>query len=141
MSPLTNPVTLSLKVMVIGMVVLVGFGAEEVIATVGCVLSKTNPVSVPVPPGVVTDTFPEVPPATTADICISESTLNELAGVPPKSTAVAPVNPVPAIVIVAPLFAVVGVKEVMVGCANIIRGENTTANNPKNFILINLKLN
>ena len=68
-----------------------------------------------VPPGVVTATFPELPLATTAVILTGLTMENELAGVPPKLTAVAPENPVPVIVIVVPVEAVAGVNELMVG--------------------------
>lgn len=37
-----------------------------------------------------------------AVICVAESTVNELASVPPKVTVLAPVNPVPVIVTVVP---------------------------------------
>jgi hypothetical protein len=46
---------------------------------------------------------------------VAETTVNEVAAVPPKLTAVAPVKSVPVIVTVAPCAALVGVKEVMVG--------------------------
>jgi hypothetical protein len=76
---------------------------------------KVKPVSVSVPPGVVTDTLPVVPAATTAVMLVAETTVNEAAAVPPKLTAVAPVKFVPVIVTVAPLAALVGVKLVIVG--------------------------
>jgi hypothetical protein len=69
MSPTTNPVTLSLNVMVTGMGdTLVGSVAVEETITVGATLSNVKPVRVAVPPGVVTDTLPELPPPTTAEI-------------------------------------------------------------------------
>ncbi len=40
-------------------------GAKDVMLGAGI---KVNPANKPVPPGVVTDTFPEVPLATTAEI-------------------------------------------------------------------------
>ena len=76
---------------------------------------KVNPASAPVPSGLVTLTFPEVPVATTAVMLVAETTLKEVAAVPPKLTAVAPVKSVPVKVTVAPLAALVGVKEVMTG--------------------------
>jgi hypothetical protein len=116
MSPTTNPVTLSLKVMVMGIgEMLVGSGAADVISTVGATLSNINPARVAVPPEVVTDTIPELPPPTTAEIWVALTTENEAAGVPPKSTAVAVVKLVPVITMVLPLVAVVGVNEEMVG--------------------------
>lgn len=53
---------------------------------------KVKPARVPVPPGPVMSTLPELPVATTAVICVSESTVNDAAAVPPKLTAVAPVK-------------------------------------------------
>ena len=86
--------------------------------TVGAVTSagiKVNPANVAVPPGAVTDTLPDVPDATTAVILVAETTLNVVAAVPPKLTAVAPVKLVPAIVIEVPMEPEVGVKEPTVG--------------------------
>jgi hypothetical protein len=76
---------------------------------------KVNPPCISVPPGVVTETFPEVPPATTAVILVEETTLKEEAAVPPKLTAVAPVKLVPVMVTVVPVPALVGENEVMLG--------------------------
>ena len=76
---------------------------------------KVNPASTAVPPGVVTLTFPEAPAASTAVMLVAETTLKEVAAVPPKLTAVAPVKFVPVKVTVAPLAALVGVNEVIVG--------------------------
>jgi hypothetical protein len=51
-----------------------------------------------VPVGVVTVTLTvPVPAGDTAVICVFESTVNEVAAVPPNATAVAPLNPVPVI--------------------------------------------
>lgn len=76
--------------------------------------TKVNPAFVAVPPGVVTDTLPEVPDATTAVMLVIDTTLNEVAAVPPKLTAVAPVKSVPVIVIVDPTPPA-GVKDRIVG--------------------------
>ena len=62
--------------------------------------TNVKPASVPIPPGVVTDTLPEVPDATTAVMLVAETTLNDVAAVPPKLTAVAPVKLVPVMVMV-----------------------------------------
>ncbi len=60
-----------------------------------------NPASVAVPPGVVTLTLPEVPDAPgVAVIDVALTTVNEVAAVPPKLTAVAPVKLVPVMVTV-----------------------------------------
>ena len=75
----------------------------------------TVPEEVAVPPGVTNDMVPVVPLATTAVMVVAFTTLNEVAAVPPKLTAVAPVKLVPVMVIVAPVPADAGVKEVMVG--------------------------
>lgn len=56
-----------------------------------------------VPPGVVTDTFPEDPEPTMAVMLVDETTLNEAAAVPPKLTEVAPSKSVPVMVMVAPV--------------------------------------
>ena len=63
----------------------------------------------------VTDTLPDVPPATTAVMLVELATLNDAAGVPPKLTALVPVKFVPVIVTVVPEPAAVGVKEVIAG--------------------------
>jgi hypothetical protein len=87
-------------------------GANAVIVGAGI---KVKPASTPVPPGVVTLTFPEVPAAITAVMLVAETTVKEVAAVPPKLTAVAPVKLVPVKVTVAPVAALVGVNEVIVG--------------------------
>ena len=76
---------------------------------------NVNPASVAVPPGVVTLTLPVAPAPTTAEILVDEFTVKEVAATPPKLTTVAPVKLVPVIVIVVPVPALVGVKDVMVG--------------------------
>lgn len=75
---------------------------------------NVNPAFVAVPPGVVTDTLPDEPAATTAVMLVADATANEVAGVPPKLTAVAPVKFVPVMVMVAPVIPL-GVKVEMVG--------------------------
>ena len=87
-------------------------GVKELITGAGI---NVNPESVAVPPGVVTLTLPLVPLATTAVMDVALTTLNEVAAVPPKLTAVAPVKLVPVIVTVVPLAADVGVNEVITG--------------------------
>jgi hypothetical protein len=68
-----------------------------------------------VPPGVVIDITPVVPLATTAVMLVALTTVNEVAAVPPKLTAVAPVKSVPVMVTVAPTPADDGVNELMLG--------------------------
>lgn len=70
---------------------------------------------VTVPPGVVTETSPDDPDATTAVMLVLESTVKDEAETPPKLTADASDKLVPVIVTDVPVKAVVGVKLVMVG--------------------------
>ena len=74
-----------------------------------------NPVNEIVPAGVVMLTFPDVPAPTIAVMLVGESTVKDVAGVPPKHTAVAPVRFVPVITTVSPAVAVDGEKELNVG--------------------------
>src|SRR6185437_4839869 len=61
------------------------------------------PADVVLPPSVVTLTVTEpVPAGDSALICVDESTVYEVAGVPPKFTTVAPVKPVPVITTIVP---------------------------------------
>jgi hypothetical protein len=76
---------------------------------------NVNPFCVPVPPGVVTATSPEAPPATTAVMLVGDTILKEVASVPPKLTEVAPEKFVPVMVTVPPAALLVGVKLVTVG--------------------------
>ena len=78
-------------------------------------LINVKPARVAVPPDVATLTLPEVPAPTTAVIWVALSTVNEVAAVSPKLTAVAPVKLVPVIVNADPVDAGVGVNEVIVG--------------------------
>ena len=68
----------------------------------------------------VTLTLPEVPDATTAVMLVAETTLNDVAAVPPKLTAVAPVKFVPVMVTDVPTAPLIGVKLVMVGIDNMV---------------------
>jgi len=98
------------------MVIVVPFpelvGVKVVIVGAGI---NVNPARDPVPPGVVTDTLPEAATPTIAVTLVAETTVNEVAAVPPKLTAVAPVNSVPVMVTIVPFPELVGVNEVMVG--------------------------
>ena len=121
-------------------------GVKDVIA--GACINVNVPLEVAVPPGVVTEIVPVVPVATTTVILVALTTTNDVAAVPPKLTAVAPVKFVPVIVTVAPAPAVVGVKDVIVGCAkrletNIIVKLRVTSNFLKmiiSFIIYTLAL-
>jgi len=86
-------------------------GVNETIAGVGVKL----PALVAVPPGVVTEIVPAVTPAgTVAVMDVADTTVN-VAAVPLKATAVAPVRFVPVIVTVAPTGPDVGVNDAIVG--------------------------
>ena len=89
-------------------------GVKEVIVGIDDDVN-VKPASVIVPPGVVTDTLPDVPDATTAVMLVAETTLKELATVPPKLTAVAPVKFVPVMVTDVPTTPEVGVNDAIVG--------------------------
>ena len=67
------------------------------------------------PPGVVTDTIPEAPAPTTAFIPPGLTTVKDVAGTPPKLTAVAPLRFVPVIEMVLPVPPNTGEKEAIVG--------------------------
>ena len=67
------------------------------------------------PAEVVTEMLPLVPDPITAVILVGETILNDVAAVPPKLTAVAPVKLVPVSVTVEPNAAVDGLIVVMVG--------------------------
>ena len=58
---------------------------------------------------------PDDPVPTTAVKTVEDSTLNEAACVPPRTTAVVPLRFAPVTVIVAPVPAVVGVTELILG--------------------------
>ena len=88
-------------------------GDNKVILGLAIHVKLANEVAVPI--GVVTLTLPEVPASTTAVMVVAFTTVNDVAAIPPKLTAVAPVRFVPVIVTVDPLPALVGVKEEMVG--------------------------
>jgi hypothetical protein len=90
-------------------------GVKEVMVGKGTV-RYVNPANVATqPPTPVTETVPLAPAPTTEEMLVAELTVNEVAGVPPKLTAVAPVKFVPVIVTVVPVEAEVGVKEAMLG--------------------------
>ena len=74
-----------------------------------------KPVCVMVPLGVVTETFPELPVFTMAEIPLAESTVKVKAAVPPKLTVEAAVKLLPVIVIFVPFTPVLGVNPAMEG--------------------------
>ena len=94
--------------------VLAAVGENEEIEGGG---KNTKPVFVEDPPPVVTLTFPLVPVPTIAVIEVALTTVNDVAAVPPKLTDVTLVKFIPEMVMTVPLFAVVGVHEVIIGGA------------------------
>ena len=103
-----------LPVIVIAMFSAAAVGVKEVMMGAGI---KINPANDAVPPGVVKLTAPDEPEPTVAMMVVDERMVKEVAGVPPKLSAKVPVKFVPLMVIVAPLPAFVGEKEVIVGGA------------------------
>ena len=90
--------------------------ASELMLMVGVVtVQNTNPPKLPVPIEFATDIDPLLPADTTAVIEVELRTVKEPAAVPPMLTAVAPVKLVPVMVMVSPVEAIAGVKDVMVG--------------------------
>lgn len=87
-------------------------GLKELMTGAGM---KVNPLAVSDPPGVVTIRSPDAPVPITAAMLVAELTVKDPAFTPPKRTAVAPVNPVPEIVNVAPVAPLEGVNEVITG--------------------------
>ena len=74
-----------------------------------------KPVNVPAPDAVVTETVPEAPAPTVALMLVALTTVNVVAALPPKLTAVAPVKFVPVILTTWPVLPEVGVKDEIVG--------------------------
>ena len=70
-------------------------GVKEVIAGAVVADINENPTLLAMPFDVVTLTLPVAPAPTTAVILVALTTVNEVATVPPKLTAVAPVKFVP----------------------------------------------
>src|SRR5665213_263642 len=71
---------------------------------------NVNPLSDPLPLGVITLNAPDVPLPTTAVIVVSPATVNDAASVPPKLTDVAPLKLIPVMVTEVPAPAEVGMK-------------------------------
>jgi len=87
-------------------------GVNEVMVGAGI---NVKPACDTEPPGVVTEILPDVAAPTTAVMLVAETTVKDVAAVPPKLTAVAPVKLVPVMVIVVPFPELVGVNEFIVG--------------------------
>src|SRR5215831_2338941 len=77
--------------------------------------AKEKPGRLILPYDVVTCMLPEAPPPTTAFITLGEITLKEVACIPPNVTDCTLLKPNPFIVIVNPVAAIVGEKEVICG--------------------------
>jgi hypothetical protein len=90
-------------------------GVNEVMVGGMAAPIKVKPVIVPTPLAVVTLILPVAPAPITAVMEVALTTLNEVAAVPPKLTAVAPVKLVPVNVTVCPVLAEVGLKELIAG--------------------------
>ena len=90
---------------------------EEMVGGPELALEKINPVAVAVSARDITFTDPVEPEPTMADIVVSEMILIEVAGVPPKLTALIwlDIKPVPFIRTAAPVVALFGEKLVIVG--------------------------
>ena len=101
---------------------------------------KTNPLRVAVPPGVVTETLPLAPAATTALMEVALFTINEAAATPPNLTELAPVRFVPVITTVAPLEALLGLNVVMVGAAAEIKVNPLTVTVPTGVVTLTFPL-
>ena len=80
--------------------VLPDVGVNDVIVGAGVAVTKVNPVLLAMPFDVVTLILPVAPVPTTAVMLVALTTVNDVAAVPPKLTAVAPVKFVPVIVTV-----------------------------------------
>ena len=92
---------------------------------------------VPIPAAVVTETTPDAPDATVALILVALTTVNVVAAVPPKLTAVAPVKFVPVRVTICPVFPDVGVKELIVGTV-LIKVKPANVPEPAEFVTVTL---
>jgi hypothetical protein len=106
-------------------------GVNEVIVGRGI---QVKPVLVAVPPAVVTLTVPVVPVPTVAVICVAEFTTKEVAAVPSKLTAEAPVKFVPVMTTLLVSPAVDGVKEEMVGVGAHVNPESVPV--PKELVTV-----
>jgi hypothetical protein len=90
-------------------------GVKDEIAGAGVAVINENPALLAMPFEVVTLTLPVAPAPTTAVMLVALTIVNEVAAVPPKLTADAPVKFVPVIVTVCPVPAEIGLKEAIVG--------------------------
>jgi hypothetical protein len=119
---------------------LVGLSPVTAGATTAVYVNRSAAEVADVPPGVVTVTSTvAVPAGLFAVIVVSLTTIRSVATVEPKSTAVAPVNPVPVIVTGVPPAAVplVGFKAVTVGAArNVNLSAEDVGEVPSGFVTV-----
>ena len=76
---------------------------------------KINPDSEAFPPAVLRLSDPVAPDPTTAEMVVVESTWKDATDIPPKEMAEVLFKFVPVIVMVAPVPALLGVKELIIG--------------------------
>ena len=79
-----------------------------------------KPPKLAVPEGVVTETLPEAPAPTTAEIVVELMMVNEVAAVPPKLTELAQDKFVPVMITTPEVESDVGVNDEMVGAAAVL---------------------
>ena len=101
-----------LPVMVINAPVAAAVGVKDVMMGAGI---NIKPFKAAVPPGVVKLSAPVDPLPTIATMEVDETTVNEVTGVSPRVIADVASKLVPIMVINAPVAAIVGEKEVIVG--------------------------
>ena len=94
----------------------VEIGCGKMVIVFGTVIVKAESL-IAVPPEVITEIFPDVPVPTTAVIVVADTTVNDVAAIPPKVTPVAPVKFVPVTVTEVPAGPLAGVKLEIVGSA------------------------
>jgi hypothetical protein len=101
-----------LPVMVINALVAATVGVKDIMMGAGI---NIKPFKLAVPPGVVKLSAPVEPLPILATMEVDETTVNEVTGVPPRVIADVASKLVPVMVINAPVAAIAGEKEVIVG--------------------------
>ena len=96
---------------------------------------KVNPAIDALPLGVVRLTAPVAPVPTMATIEVEETTVNEVTRVPPNVIIEVPVKFVPVMLMIAPAAALVGAKDVIVGCEKTTELSNKNAEIKKIFFM------
>jgi hypothetical protein len=105
---------------------------KEIIVGAGIMV---NPASDALPPGVVRLTAPVAPVPTIATIEVVETTVNDVTRVPPNVIIEVPVKFVPVMLMIAPEPALVGAKDVMVGCEKTTELSNNNTEIKKIFFM------